>query len=293
MITPVVHQPHGHRGGRLHLPRLLHRPVPGLRDGEVRPRQPQARQGGDPPGREERVLGRAHGRVRRASSPRWAARSSAPRRYSQGRQDFRAQLTAIKKTQAAGHLRARLLQRRRAHRPPGARAGPEGAADGRRRLGLARSSSSSAARRSRAATSPTTTRPKTRRPRVQNFIEEYKEDYGGVPDALAALGYDAAQVAHRRAEAAPRTLDGPGMRDAIAQTKDFPGVAGTITLDAKRNAVKPAVVLQGRGTASSKYVATGQAREWRATSSSTSSTAWPPAPSTRWSRSATRWSTAC
>jgi branched-chain amino acid transport system substrate-binding protein len=34
------------------------------------------------------------------------------------------------------------------------------------------------------------------------------------------------------------------VRDAIAQTKDFPGVAGNITLDDKRNAVKPAVVLK-------------------------------------------------
>ena len=33
-------------------------------------------------------------------------------------------------------------------------------------------------------------------------------------------------------------------RDALAQTKDFQGVTGTTTLDERRNAVKPAVVLQ-------------------------------------------------
>ena len=42
---------------------------------------------------------------------------------------------------------------------------------------------------------------------------------------------------------APDT-SGKAIRDAIAQTKDFPGIAGTITLDEKRNAVKPAVVLK-------------------------------------------------
>ena len=34
------------------------------------------------------------------------------------------------------------------------------------------------------------------------------------------------------------------IRDAIAQTKGFSGVTGTITLNAERNADKPAVVLE-------------------------------------------------
>jgi branched-chain amino acid transport system substrate-binding protein len=43
------------------------------------------------------------------------------------------------------------------------------------------------------------------------------------------------------------TTDGAPVRDAIAQTVDFPGVTGTITIDADRNASKPAVVLQVMG----------------------------------------------
>ncbi len=80
-------------------------------------------------------------------------------------------------------------------------------------------------------------------PRVQNFIKAYKTAYGSVPDSLAALGYDAAKVAIDAMKRAP-DLSGPALRDALAQTKDFPGVAGTISIDEKRNAVKPAVVLQ-------------------------------------------------
>ncbi|MFP2926948.1 ABC transporter substrate-binding protein [Pyxidicoccus sp. 3LG] len=80
-------------------------------------------------------------------------------------------------------------------------------------------------------------------PRVQKFIAEYKAAYGGVPDALAALGYDAAHVAIAALGRA-KDLSHPAVREAIAQTKDFPGVAGTITLDEKRNAVKSAVVLK-------------------------------------------------
>jgi branched-chain amino acid transport system substrate-binding protein len=80
-------------------------------------------------------------------------------------------------------------------------------------------------------------------PKVQKFIADYKAAYGGVPDALAALGYDAAKVAIAALERAQDT-SGPAVRDAIAQTKDFPGVAGTITLDQNRNAVKSAAVLK-------------------------------------------------
>lgn len=94
-------------------------------------------------------------------------------------------------------------------------------------------------------------------PAVQNFIRAFKARYGGrTPDAMAALGYDATKVlaeAMRRA----RSLSGPDLRDAIAETKEFPGVTGTITIDEKRNAVKPAVVLEIEGK-SYKYVTTIQ-----------------------------------
>lgn len=91
-------------------------------------------------------------------------------------------------------------------------------------------------------------------PRIQKFIADYKAAYGAVPDALAALGYDAALVAVDAMKRAT-SLDRAAVRDAIAATKHFPGVTGTITLDDKRNATKPAVVLEvGKGK--TKYVAT-------------------------------------
>ena len=40
------------------------------------------------------------------------------------------------------------------------------------------------------------------------------------------------------------STDGAKIRDALAQTKDFPGVTGKITIDADHNAVKPAVILK-------------------------------------------------
>jgi branched-chain amino acid transport system substrate-binding protein len=80
-------------------------------------------------------------------------------------------------------------------------------------------------------------------PRVQDFIRKYKERHGGTPDGLAALGYDAARVL---CESIGRsaTLDGTAITAEIAKTKDFDGVTGKISIDAARNAVKPAVMLE-------------------------------------------------
>ncbi len=91
-------------------------------------------------------------------------------------------------------------------------------------------------------------------PQVQNFISTYKTKFGSVPDSLAALGYDAAKVALDAMKRAP-DLSGPALRDEIAKTKDFAGVAGTISMNEKRDAVKPAVVLQV-SDGKFKYVAT-------------------------------------
>jgi branched-chain amino acid transport system substrate-binding protein len=80
-------------------------------------------------------------------------------------------------------------------------------------------------------------------PAIQKFVGDYKTRYGAVPDALAGLGYDSAQVlfdAIRRAN----STEGSKVRDAIAATMDYPGVTGKITIDKDRNAVKPAVVLE-------------------------------------------------
>ena len=79
--------------------------------------------------------------------------------------------------------------------------------------------------------------------KVQEFITKYKAAHGAVPDSVAALAYDAAWLAIDAMKRAP-DLSGKAIRDAIAATKDFPGVAGTINLDRNRDAVKQAVILE-------------------------------------------------
>lgn len=80
-------------------------------------------------------------------------------------------------------------------------------------------------------------------PNVQKFIQTYKGLHNEAPDGMAALGYDAAKIL---AEALLRATDdsSPALRLAIAQTKNFQGVTGSITIDEKRNASKSAVVLK-------------------------------------------------
>ncbi|HMF08211.1 MAG TPA: ABC transporter substrate-binding protein [Thermoanaerobaculia bacterium] len=80
-------------------------------------------------------------------------------------------------------------------------------------------------------------------PQIQKFVKDYRDRYKQTPDALAALGYDAAKILVDAMGRAGST-DGVKIRDALAQTKDFPGVTGKITIDGDHNAVKPAVVLK-------------------------------------------------
>ena len=77
---------------------------------------------------------------------------------------------------------------------------------------------------------------------IQDFIKKFRAKHEEGPDAMAALGYDSAMIL---ADAIKRagTTEPAKLRDAIAGTKDFQGVTGKITLDEKRNASKPAVIL--------------------------------------------------
>src|SRR5262245_50665068 len=80
-------------------------------------------------------------------------------------------------------------------------------------------------------------------PVIQKFVSDYKAKYSATPDALAGLAFDAANILFDAIKRANST-DGAKIRDAIASTKDFPGVTGKITIGPDRNAVKPAVILE-------------------------------------------------
>jgi branched-chain amino acid transport system substrate-binding protein len=103
-------------------------------------------------------------------------------------------------------------------------------------------------------------------PKLQEFVKAYRDKYKTDPDAIGGLAYDAANVLfgalERLAEQNPEAFKNLGsskagsegrkaacklLRDLIAGTTEYAGVTGVITLDANRNATKPAVVIEIKG----------------------------------------------
>ena len=80
-------------------------------------------------------------------------------------------------------------------------------------------------------------------PTVQEFIKSFKAQYNKEPDAFNALGYDLAKFVADGISRAEKP-DGESVRNALAETKEFHGVTGTITVDENHNAVKDIIVIQ-------------------------------------------------
>lgn len=77
----------------------------------------------------------------------------------------------------------------------------------------------------------------------KKFVEAYKAQFKRDPSSVAAQGYDAARLLYD-AMGRAGAIEPKAIRDAIAQTKNFQGATGTITMDANRNADKPLVIVQ-------------------------------------------------
>lgn len=93
-------------------------------------------------------------------------------------------------------------------------------------------------------------------PHAQKFVTDFTQKYGQAPTGLGALGYDAAAVLFDAVKRAGK-LDSASLRDALAATKNFEGVTGTISIDEHRNPQKSAVVIKITG-GKAKYDSTVQ-----------------------------------
>jgi TonB family protein len=81
-------------------------------------------------------------------------------------------------------------------------------------------------------------------PANKEFVARYKARYKSLdPDFLAALGYDAVKMLADAIKRA-KTTEGPALQAALAGTKDFAGVTGSISIDKNRGVIKPAVILK-------------------------------------------------
>lgn len=82
----------------------------------------------------------------------------------------------------------------------------------------------------------------------REFLQAYEAQYKKELDAFAALGADCYFLLRQAIEKAG-SLEGPKIAEALATTKDFPGVSGVITMGPDHNPVKGVVVIkveQGR-----------------------------------------------
>ena len=79
--------------------------------------------------------------------------------------------------------------------------------------------------------------------KVQSFVQAYKAKYGDMPDSFAALGYDAAYLV---ADAINRagSADPEAIRNALAETKNFEAVTGTMSFDENHNPLKEIAIIE-------------------------------------------------
>jgi branched-chain amino acid transport system substrate-binding protein len=80
-------------------------------------------------------------------------------------------------------------------------------------------------------------------PRARQFLKAYEATYHKGLDAFAALGGDCYFLLALAMEAAG-TPEGPRVARALAATKNFPGVSGTLTMGPDHNPIKGVVVIK-------------------------------------------------
>jgi branched-chain amino acid transport system substrate-binding protein len=86
--------------------------------------------------------------------------------------------------------------------------------------------------------------PRDGRPIARDFVERYQAEFGTVPDGVAALSYDAANLLLAAIQKAG--VDDPAVVKDIMAEFEWDGVSGWIRFDRLHNPLKPAVVMQIR-----------------------------------------------
>jgi len=79
-------------------------------------------------------------------------------------------------------------------------------------------------------------------PIAQDFVTKYRAKFTVEPNSNAVLAYEAAMIVLKGVQGAV-TLDGTGVRDAMAKITGLELPSGSVTFDANRNPIKGAVVM--------------------------------------------------
>lgn len=80
-------------------------------------------------------------------------------------------------------------------------------------------------------------------PASQAFVEAYKKEYGQLPDSMAAMGYDAANLLVDAIKRANSVSSGK-IREALAATQGFNSVSGSMNLSPTHDAIRGVVIIE-------------------------------------------------
>lgn len=81
---------------------------------------------------------------------------------------------------------------------------------------------------------------------VHEFVDRYRQRFGGDPPAYAAYAYDGLMLLANACSAAADPCDRKAIRDALATTHNYEGVLGTLTYNGSGDAIKTPIILEIR-----------------------------------------------
>jgi len=79
-------------------------------------------------------------------------------------------------------------------------------------------------------------------PVVKNFVANFSKKYGSAPGVYAAHAYDALRIMYKAIESGGTTAE--GIKRALYQIRDFPGVTGSTTFDNNGDVIKPIQIMK-------------------------------------------------
>ncbi len=84
---------------------------------------------------------------------------------------------------------------------------------------------------------------------TKQFIDRYEENYGYIPDDVAALTWDALRLAQQAIQSSGKisgkiAKDREAVKNALAGIKDFAGITGNMTFTAEGDPIKCAVIVK-------------------------------------------------
>lgn len=94
--------------------------------------------------------------------------------------------------------------------------------------------------------------PKSEDARIKDFMKKFKEKYGVDPEYYAPIGYDAVNILALAIEKGG--FEPEGIKNALYQIKDFPGLSGTTSFNENGDVMKPVILKTVKAGKFTRYI---------------------------------------